>query len=223
MMQNQKKETFNTAYLLSPWKNTPVIALIKKPTTFWCLVTPQYAPPLCSTSTQSSSFLKVTHLGVTFSHHLAVNEWVALGIKLEKYSEIARWNNWQELEYCAQFCQQDLHQCSVVNSMEVCTVQTQPSRPSPSVTTTEQLSTLCLWKSTARKGLQSINRAGLSSAVVQQCQVTETHPQSSEQHLQRAAEEVLLKDIWPALVSWSTHKAEQPAESVTGCTLQPPG
>lgn len=46
---NQKKETFNTAYLLSPWKNTSVIVLIKKSSTFWCLVILQYARPLCST------------------------------------------------------------------------------------------------------------------------------------------------------------------------------
>lgn len=79
---NQKKETFNTTYLLSPWKNTSVIVLIKNPSTFWCLIIPQYASPLCSTSIQSSSFLKVTLLGAAFSHHLAVNEWIALGTKL---------------------------------------------------------------------------------------------------------------------------------------------
>lgn len=68
--------------LLSSWKNTAVIVLIKKPSTFWCLVIPQYAPLLCSTSIQSSSFLKVTLLGATFSHHLPVNELIGLGTKI---------------------------------------------------------------------------------------------------------------------------------------------
>lgn len=79
---NQKKETLKAAYLLSPWKNSSVIVLIKNPSTFWCVFISQYAPPLCSTSTQSSSFLKVTLLGSTFSHHLAANELIALGTKL---------------------------------------------------------------------------------------------------------------------------------------------
>lgn len=92
---------------------------------------------------------------------------------------IAGWNNWQE--YFVQFCQQDLRQqdleCSSVHSIKICNAcsvkrcflsSPQPSRPSPSVTTTEQLPTFCLWKNTTRKGLQSINRAGLSFVVVQQ-------------------------------------------------------
>lgn len=92
---------------------------------------------------------------------------------------IAGWNKWQE--YFVQFCQQDLRQqdleCSCGHSIKICNAcsvkrcflsSPQPSRPSPSVTTTEQLPTFCLWKNTTRKGLQSINRAGLSFDVVQQ-------------------------------------------------------
>lgn len=77
-MQTRRKRLSTLLVYWAHKNNTSVIVLIKNSSTVWCLVTLQRALPLCSTSIQSSSFLNLTLLGATFSHHSAVNKWIAL-------------------------------------------------------------------------------------------------------------------------------------------------
>lgn len=68
MMQAGRKRL---STLPAYWVQNNTSVIIRKSSAFLCLVTPSCALPLCSI--QWSSFLKLTLLGATFNHHLALN------------------------------------------------------------------------------------------------------------------------------------------------------
>lgn len=148
--------------------------LIKKSSTFWCLVIPQYVPPLCSISIQLSSFLQSYPSWVTLSHHLAVNKWIALGTKLV---EILYDSQMKQLAGSRVFCTvlsarfipvfrsalyQNMYGILCEKKIISCPLHNQASFSNYH----RAISHILLAKSTARKGLQSINSAGFSFAAV---------------------------------------------------------